>query len=75
MNGATLVVLQQLGYSARNEPILGGALIFLIAGLSISYLAFVRKEMNAGPVLKAGGVLLLALAVLAYYWPQRPWPH
>lgn len=65
----------QIGYSGQNEPIIGGALIFLIAGLSISYLAFVRTEMNAGPVLKIGGVLLLLFAVLAYYWPHRPWPH
>lgn len=72
---SALFVLQQLGYSGRNEPIIGGVLIFLIAGLSITYLAFVRDEMKAGPVLKVGGILLLALAVLAYFWPQRPWPH
>jgi len=75
MNAQAFFLLQQLGYSTRDEPILGGALIFLIAGASIGYLAFVRKEMKAGPVLKAGSILLLALAVLAYYWPQRPWPH
>jgi hypothetical protein len=73
MNAA--VILQQLGYSGQNEPIVGGALIFLIAGLSIGYLAFVRNEMNAGIVLKIGSVLLLGLAVLAFFWPQRPWPH
>jgi|GEM_PF-4883032 len=71
----TPFVLQKLGYSAQNEPIIGGALIFLIAGLSIGYLAFVRNEMNAGIVLKVGSVLLLAFAALALFWPQRPWPH
>lgn len=71
----TPFVLQKLGYSAQNDPIVGGALIFLIAGLSIGYLAFVRNEMNAGIVLKIGSVLLLALAALAIFWPQRPWPH
>jgi len=71
----TPFVLQKLGYSAQNEPIVGGALIFLIAGLSIGYLAFVRNEMKAGIVLKTGSLLLLALAALALFWPQRPWPH
>jgi hypothetical protein len=71
----TAFVLQKLGYSAQNEPIIGGALIFLIAGLSIGYLAFVREEMKAGIVLKVGSVLLLVLAALAIFWPQRPWPH
>jgi len=68
-------VLLQLGYAGQNEPIVGGALIFLIAGLSIGYLTFVRNEMKAGIVLKIASVLLLGMAVLAYFWPQRPWPH
>lgn len=68
-------LLIELGYAGENQPIIGGALVFLVAGLSIGYLAFVRDEMNAGPVLKVGSVLLLALSVLALFWPQRPWPH
>lgn len=71
----TVIAVQQLGYAGQNDPIVGGALVFLTAGLSIGYLAFVRTEMNAGIVLKIGSILLLALAMLAFFWPQRPWPH
>lgn len=74
MNDAFLL-LQSLGYSGHDDPIIGGALIFLVAGLSIGYLAFVRSEMKAGIVLKVGSILLLLFAVLAFFWPQRPWPH
>lgn len=65
----------RLGYSGQNEPIVGGALIFLIAAISVLYLSFIRDEMDAGIVMKIGGFLLLGLAVLAYFWPMRPWPH
>lgn len=65
----------RLGYSGQNEPIVGGALIFLIAAISVLYLSFIRDEMDAGIVMKIGGILLLGLAVLAYFWPMRPWPH
>ncbi|WP_101296805.1 hypothetical protein [Halegenticoccus soli] len=70
-----LSVALKLGYAGENQPIVGGALVFLAAAAGVLYLSFVREEMDAGPALKVGGFLLLALAVLAYFWPMRPWPH
>lgn len=71
----SLLLVSQLGYSGANEPIVGGALVFLVAGAGVLYLSFIRDEMDAGPLMKLGGVLLLGMALLAYFWPMRPWPH
>lgn len=70
-----LSLLLSLGYSGQNEPIVGGALVFLIAAIGVLYLSFVRDEMEAGPMMKIGGILLLLMTLLAYFWPMRPWPH
>ncbi|WP_416840415.1 hypothetical protein [Haloferax sp. DFSO52] len=68
-------VLLQLGTAKANEPIYGGTLVFGAAGLSILYLSFVRDEMDAGIQMKVMGFALLGLALLAAFWPLRPWPH
>ncbi|WP_129116008.1 hypothetical protein [Halegenticoccus tardaugens] len=68
-------VVLRLGYAGQNEPVVGGALVFLIAAVGVLYLSFVRDEMDAGLVMKIGGFLLLGMALLAYFWPMRPWPH
>ena len=68
-------VLLRLGYSGRNEPVVGGALVFFVAAAGLLYLSFVRDEMDAGPLMKVGGFLLLGMAFLAFFWPWRPWPH
>lgn len=68
-------VLLRLGYAGRNEPVVGGALVFLIAAAGVLYLSYVRDEMETGLVMKVGGFLLLGLAILAFFWPMRPWPH
>lgn len=69
------VVVLRLGYAGRNEPVVGGALVFLVAAIGVLYMSFVRDEMDAGPVMKIAGIVLLGLAALAYFWPMRPWPH
>lgn len=68
-------VLLKLGATPAEEQIVGGALVFLVVGLGTGYLAYVRDEFEAGPVLKVGTVLILLLALLAFFWPSRPWPH
>lgn len=70
-----LTAALQLGTAKANEPIYGGTLIFGLAGVSILYLAFVRDEMDAGVQMKIIGLVLVGLAVLAAFWPARPWPH
>lgn len=69
------VVLQWLGAAGQNQPIYGGTVVFGLTGLALFYLAFVSDEMEAGPVLKGMAISLLLLAVLAFTWPSRPWPH
>ncbi|MFB6075288.1 MAG: hypothetical protein ABEJ89_09765 [Haloarculaceae archaeon] len=71
----TIDVLLKLGAAGANQPIVGGALVFLVAGIGIGYLTFVRDEFEAGIVMKVGTIALFVMAILAYYWPQRPWPH
>lgn len=66
--------LVELGSAGLDEPVLGGALVFGISGITIVYLAFVHDEMDAGIVLKAVGVGLLLMALVAFLWPLRPWP-
>lgn len=73
--GALLTVALQLGTAKANEPIYGGTLVFGLAGVSVLYLAFVRDEMDAGIQMKVLGIVLVGLAVLAAFWPARPWPH
>lgn len=73
--GTLLAVALQLGSAKANEPIYGGALVFGLTGLSVLYLAFVRDEMDAGIQMKVIGIVLLAFALLAAFWPMRPWPH
>lgn len=73
--GALGFVLLSLGNAGMNEPIMTGVVVFGITGAAIAYLSFVRHEFDAGLVLKAGTVMLFALALLSYYWPSRPWPH
>ncbi|SIR76004.1 hypothetical protein SAMN05421858_3674 [Haladaptatus litoreus] len=68
-------IVLRLGYSGKNEPVVGGALVFLVAAIGVLYMSFVRDEMDAGPLMKIGGILLLGMALLAYFWPMRPWPH
>lgn len=68
-------IVLRLGYSGQNEPIVGGALVFFVAAVGVLYMSFVRDEMDAGPVMKIGGFVLLGLALLAFFWPMRPWPH
>lgn len=68
-------VILKFGYAGKNEQIVGGAVVFLIAAAGVLYLSFIHKEMETGLVMKVGGVLLLVLTVLAYFWPMRPWPH
>lgn len=68
-------VLQWLGTAGENQPIYGGTLMFGVVGLGLFYFAFVSKEMESGPVLKGLSIGLLVLAVLAAFWPSRPWPH
>ncbi|ADQ68861.1 hypothetical protein C499_07255 [Halogeometricum borinquense DSM 11551] len=70
----TTVVLK-IGYAGQNEPVVGGALTFFVAAVGVLYLSFVRDEMETGPLMKVAGFLLLGMALLAYYWPMRPWPH
>lgn len=66
-------IVLQLGASGSEEPVIGGLLVFGLAGLSMLYLSFVRTEMDAGPVLKASGFVFLAMALLSFFWPYRPW--
>lgn len=68
-------IVLRLGYAGKNEPVVGGALVFLVAAIGVLYMSFVRDEMDAGPLMKIGGILLLGMALLAYFWPMRPWPH
>jgi hypothetical protein len=44
-------------------------------GVALAYLTFVRKEFETGIVWQAGMVLMFVLAILAFFWPSRPWPH
>jgi hypothetical protein len=67
--------LLQLGSSELNEPIYGGAVIFGIATLALYYLGYVRKEMNAGLILRIAPLFLLILTILSLAWPWRPWPY
>lgn len=64
----------KLGSSGLNEPVFGGMIVFGISGITIVYLAFVHEEMDAGIVLKALGVALVLMALVALFWPLRPWP-
>lgn len=75
MNPQFIPLLTPLGRAGANEPIYAGTLIFGIVGLTLVYLSFVREEMNPGPVMKVGSILLLVFAVIAFFWPMRPWPH
>jgi hypothetical protein len=69
------VPLVSLGRAAENEPLYGGTLIFLIVGASLLYLTYVRTEMDVGRLVKVIGFAMIGLAVLAAFWPMRPWPH
>ena len=71
----SLTLLLKLGYSKSNQPVIGGGLVFLVAAAGLLYLSFVRDEMDAGPLMKASGFILLGMALLAFFWPWRPWPH
>lgn len=64
----------KLGSSGLNEPVFGGIIVFGITGITIVYLAFVHEEMDAGIVLKALGLGLVLMALVALLWPLRPWP-
>lgn len=64
----------KLGSSGLNEPVFGGVIVFGITGMTIVYLAFFHDEMDAGIVLKALGIGLVLMAVVAFLWPLRPWP-
>lgn len=70
-----MVLAQGLGTSGANQPIYAGTLVFGVAGLVFFYLAFINEEMEAGTVLKGMSIALIALALLATFWPMRPWPH
>lgn len=64
----------KLGSAGLDEPVLGGVLVFGISGITVVYLAFVHDEMDAGIVLKALGIGLVFMAIVAFLWPHRPWP-
>ncbi len=65
----------QLGTAGPHDPVYAGTIVFGLAALVLAYLCWVRTEMDAGVVMKAGTVLMFVLALVATYWPQRPWPH
>jgi hypothetical protein len=67
------VLLSSLGTSGENEPLYGGVIIFVIVGVSMLYLAYIRTEMDAGRIVKIIGFVSLAFALLALSWPMRPW--
>lgn len=64
----------KLGTAGLDEPVVGGAIVFGVSGLTVVYLAFVHEEMDAGIVLKGLGVGLVVMALVALAWPLRPWP-
>lgn len=65
----------QFGHSGLNEPIYGGFIIFGTAAVALYYLAYVRTEMNAGIILRVAPFVMSLFALLALFWPWRPWPH
>lgn len=70
-----MLLAQGLGTTAQNQPIYAGTLVFGVTGLVLFYLSFVNDEMEAGVVLKGMSIGLIALTLLATFWPMRPWPH
>ena len=74
MTGTTLLAFAgRLGTAGANEPILAGVVVFGLVGVVLTYLSFFHQQMEAGPVLKALSVAMLALAAVSYVWPMRPW--
>lgn len=71
--GAVLVL--PFGTAGPNEPVYAGTIVFGSVGLVVAYLAFIHEEMDAGVLLKAGSILFFVLAIVATFWPMRPWPH
>lgn len=65
----------KLGEAGLNEPIVGGAIVFFVAGVTLFYMGYLREEMNPGLMLRLGGFIMFAFAILALLWPSRPWPH
>jgi hypothetical protein len=71
----TGLTLLNIGTAGMEEPVLAGTLIFGIVGIALAYLTLVRKEFETGIVLQVGMVLMFVMAILAFFWPSRPWPH
>lgn len=71
----SVLALQTIGRAGQNEPVYAGTLVFGVIGLILTYLSFFHDEMDAGRIMKIMSIALLALAVLAAFWPLRPWPH
>lgn len=69
------LAILKLGEAGLEEPIVGGAIVFAVAGATLVYMGYLREEMNPGLMLRLGGFIMFFFALLALFWPSRPWPH
>jgi len=65
----------KFGAPGQNDPLLAGTVIFSIAAITLLYFIFGQEEMETSRITYVLVIVLVALAVVSLFWPQRPWPH